>query len=197
MTKRVFTSLSLTLGLLVAGFASHAAADGAVPAKQAVQSAKAHKTAADLGLKAPKDRAKASNFRLRDLKGKSVKLSKLKGDVVLVSFWATWCKPCLQELPHIDALAKKYKKKGLTALAISNDGPDTAARIPSVVSRFRLGLPVLHDKAGKAVAALNPRGNNPFTVLIDKKGRIAYAHEGYAPGDEAHVDVLVKALLAE
>lgn len=142
-------------------------------------------------------RTQVQDFALKDLEGKTVQLSALKGQVVVVNFWATWCKPCMQELPYLEQFHQKLGKKGLTVLAVATDGPETAAQVRTVVARKKWTMPVIHDAAGKLVAQMNPRGNNPFTAFIDKQGRLAYAHEGYASGDEKKYLTLIKNLLKE
>jgi thiol-disulfide isomerase/thioredoxin len=145
----------------------------------------------------PADRAKAAKLSIKSLQGKRFKLKKLKGQVVIVNFWATWCAPCMQELPFLDGFHEKYGKKGLTVMAISNDGPETASRVRGVVKQRKFKMPTFHDKSGQVMASHNPRGGNPYTVFIDKKGRVAYAHEGYTPGDEKKYEEIITALLAE
>jgi cytochrome c biogenesis protein CcmG/thiol:disulfide interchange protein DsbE len=142
-------------------------------------------------------RSSAPQFSLRDLSGKSVALSDYAGKVVVVSFWATWCAPCLQELPFLDKFYKEYEKKGLVVLAVATDGPETASKIRGVVKRKRFTMPVVHDANGSLVASLNPRATNPYTVFIDRRGRIASQHEGYTPGDEKGYETLIRKLLAE
>lgn len=142
-------------------------------------------------------RAAAPSFALKDLNGKRVQLDAYKGKVVVVNFWATWCAPCLQELPFLEQYYKRYAKDGLVVLAIATDGPETAARIRTVVRRKRWSMPVLHDAAGSVVASLNPRGTNPYTLFIDRRGRVAFRHEGYSPGDEKKYEGLIRSLLAE
>jgi peroxiredoxin len=144
-------------------------------------------------------RKAAPDFELKDLGGKRVKLSNLNssGKVVLIEFWATWCVPCIAALPHLDKLQREFSDKGLTVLAISTDGPQTQAQVRSLVKREKLTMPVLLDPDGKVFASLNPRGTNPFTLIIDRNGRIAESHEGYNPGDELKYREWVERLLAE
>lgn len=143
------------------------------------------------------DRRPAPDFELKDLAGKRVRLSGQKGKVVIVNFWATWCAPCLRELPHLDKLQRARGKDGLVVYAITTDGPQTQSQVRSLVKRERFDMPVLLDPEGRAFAALNPRGTNPFTLAIDREGRIAETHEGYNPGDERMYEEWAARLLAE
>lgn len=144
-----------------------------------------------------KDRKVAPDFELKDLAGKRVRLSSLAGKVVLINFWATWCQPCIRELPHLDKLEKEHGAAGLVVLSISTDGPQTQSEVRSLVKREKLGQRVLLDPDGKVFAVLNPRGTNPYTVIVDRAGRIAESHEGYNAGDEVQYAEWVTRLLAE
>ncbi len=75
----------------------------------------------------------ATNFTIRDLDGKHVRLSDYGKNVVLMNFWATWCKGCTGELRHLEKLYQKYKVKGFVVLAISMDGPESQANVKPVV----------------------------------------------------------------
>jgi thiol-disulfide isomerase/thioredoxin len=149
-----------------------------------------------LAIPEPASRKAAPDFELKDLGGKRVKLSSLAGKVVIVNFWATWCGPCLQELPHLDKLQQAHGGD-LVVLAISTDGPDTLPQVRSVAKRQKWSMPVLLDQEGKVSGTLNPRGTNPYTVFVDRSGRIAERHEGYTAGDEKTYAEWAKALIAE
>lgn len=148
---------------------------------------------------APENRKSAPDFELKDLAGKRVKLSTLtaSGKVVLIDFWATWCVPCIAAMPHLDKLHREFSDKGLVVLSISTDGPQTQAQVRSLVKREKFTMPILLDPDGKIFAALNPRGTNPFTLIVDRAGKIAESHEGYNPGDEKKYREWVEQLLAE
>lgn len=137
----------------------------------------------------------APDFALRDLSGRTVRLSDHRGDVVLINFWATWCVPCAAELPHLERMYKKYAGRGLVVLAISMDGPESSANVPSHARRHRLTFPVLLDQETRVVGAYNPKRNAPFTVLIGRDGAVARTREGYHAGDEVAVESEITALL--
>ena len=127
----------------------------------------------------------ATDFAARDTEGKTVKLSDYLGkDAVLIDFWATYCEPCLAEMPHLRALYDERKKDGFVVLAISMDGPETVADVPSFAKRNGMIFPVLLDEDSRIVSIYNPKRSAPLSVVIDKRGNIAHVHEGFNPGDE-------------
>ena len=120
------------------------------------------------------------NIELTSIKGEYVQTSSFKGKVVVVSWWATWCKPCIQELKFLNKLVKKYPKE-LVGIAISTDGPDTVSSVRSTVRTKRLdSLTVLLDSDGST----NPTGNLPYSIYIDREGLQCSDHSGFSPGDE-------------
>ncbi|MGZ5515796.1 MAG: TlpA disulfide reductase family protein [Candidatus Aminicenantales bacterium] len=141
---------------------------------------------------------KAPDFTLRDLSGQSRTLSSsYQGQVVLINFWATWCVPCVKELPHLQDLQDRYGAKGLQVLAISTDGPDRLAAVSSLIGRYGYTLPVLLDSRSEVVALFDPQLVLPFTVILDRSGRIRFAHQGYSPGDEGLFEKEIGPLLEE
>lgn len=143
------------------------------------------------------DRPAAPNFEVDDLDGETVSLSDFDGNVIVVSFWATWCQPCLRELPHMNEYYEEYGDQGLTVLAVSTDGPESLSQVRNIVRRNRWSMPILLDQEGAVTQLLNPRGTNPFTVVIDRDGNIAMSHEGYSAGDEEEYLELILELLEE
>jgi peroxiredoxin len=140
----------------------------------------------------------AVDFTLKDLAGHSQALSDFypKG-VILLNFWATWCIPCAKEFPHLQRLQDQYQDRGLQIFAVSVDGPERQAKVSSFIGRYGYTLRVLLDTESKVVSLYNPRLILPYTVLIDKSGRIRYVHQGYSPGDETSLEQKISALLAE
>lgn len=128
---------------------------------------------------------KAADFTLTDLEGKPVKLSDYKGKVVILDFWATWCPPCVKEIPHFNDLAKAYKDKGLVVLGISVDqGGAAAVKKFKTKSAIDYRVALADDKTQATYQKYLPRdeqGGIPFTFVIDKNGVIRQHYVGYRP----------------
>jgi cytochrome c biogenesis protein CcmG/thiol:disulfide interchange protein DsbE len=139
----------------------------------------------------------APNFAADNLDGKKVELEDLLGDgPVLISFWATWCKPCIKELNQLQKVYKKYKKEGFEILAIDVDGPRSRSKVKPMVKGLKWEFPVLWDKTKNVYRKYHVLGI-PHTVLIDKSGEIRYTHTTYRPGDEEVIKKKIEELLDE
>jgi len=132
--------------------------------------------------------SKAPDFTLGNLTGKDVTLSQLltKGPVIL-DFWATWCRPCIQGFPGLQELLDKYKERGLTVVAISVDGPKSRARVAPFIYSKKYGFEVLLDTQGRVARKYNASAI-PRTVLISPEGEIAYATVGYRPSNHEQIE---------
>ncbi|HYA49023.1 MAG TPA: redoxin domain-containing protein, partial [Burkholderiales bacterium] len=140
----------------------------------------------------------APDFTLKDLAGQPHKLSGyFPSHVVLLNFWATWCVPCVKELPHLQEFQDRYGSRGLQVLAISIDTSDRQASVSSFVARYGYTFSVLLDVESQVVSIYDPRLNLPYSVLLDRQGAIRYAHLGYSPGDEHLLEQKLAALLDE
>ncbi|MFU8805876.1 MAG: TlpA disulfide reductase family protein, partial [Bradymonadaceae bacterium] len=104
------------------------------------------------------------------LDGETVKLSELRGSVVLVDIWATWCKPCLSSLPYYAELYERHRKDGLVVLAISVD--ESRSDVEAYLKRRPLPFTVLHDSDHRVSRTFSPR-TMPTLYMIDREGRVA------------------------
>jgi peroxiredoxin len=111
----------------------------------------------------------SAGFTLKDLHGQTVTLSGLRGKVVLVNFWATWCLPCLFELPDLDALQTRFRSQGLVILAITNDSESTAA---TYIERHGYHMRVLLDPGGKTMTRFHADGL-PRSFVFNREGKLA------------------------
>ena len=118
----------------------------------------------------------APDFTLRNLKGNLEGLVDHKDKVIILNFWATWCAPCLEEMPAFEKLYRRYRSQGLTVLAVSLDKGDFS-KVQGFVDSNNLTFPVLMDSDGVA-EKLYPSFTIPFTYVIDKDGRVAARVDG-------------------
>jgi len=127
---------------------------------------------------------KAPNFSAPNLNGKKVELNTLLQEgPVLISFWATHCKPCIKELNKLQKLYPDYKKKGFEILAVDVDGPRSVSRVKSKVKGLKWKFPVVFDTNRDIYRKYHVLGI-PHTVLIDRGGNIRYTRTTYRSGDE-------------
>jgi cytochrome c biogenesis protein CcmG/thiol:disulfide interchange protein DsbE len=115
------------------------------------------------------ERTMAPGFSLKDLSGRTITLSSLKGKVVLLNFWATWCPPCISEMPVFNRLYKEMRSRGLEIVAISADRSEGYLR--DYVSKHSLDFRVLYDE-DRTVTKQYKVFSMPTTFLIDKNGVI-------------------------
>jgi cytochrome c biogenesis protein CcmG, thiol:disulfide interchange protein DsbE len=113
----------------------------------------------------------APDFSLSDLNDKPYRLSDFRGKVVFLNFWATWCKPCREEMPSMEILNKNFEKDGLVILAVSIDRVTTTKDIPPFVKGMNLSFPVLIDSWGRTDKPYKRMGV-PETFIIDQEGII-------------------------
>lgn len=117
---------------------------------------------------------KLKSFKLPSLDGKkTISSSGYRGRVVLVNFWATWCKPCIKELPDLDRLYRKYRNNGMTFVAVATD--EEAEGVQKIVDDLKLAAKIAI--AGEAAAAAYDHPNFPFSFVVDGDGKIVAAYE--------------------
>jgi peroxiredoxin len=136
----------------------------------------------------------APDFTLPERDGGTVRLSSLKGQVVMINFWATWCGPCRQEMPLLAKLQAKYEPLGFTLLGV-NIEPDSAAA-QEWLKGMTVGFPILFDRQNEVASHFALQGM-PSSVFIDRAGNVRYVHQGYRPGDESKYSDMIRSLVKE
>jgi len=136
----------------------------------------------------------APNFTLKNLEGKNIKLSELSGNVVLINFWASWCSPCIQEMPLLNEIHQKYKPLGFTVLGVNVEENSTNAR--AFLAERGVDFPILLDSKNQ-VSKLYDVIAMPTTVVVDRDGNMRFLHQGYKAGDEKEYRKMIKKLVRE
>ncbi|NCP86578.1 MAG: TlpA family protein disulfide reductase [Anaerolineae bacterium CG_4_9_14_3_um_filter_57_17] len=147
------------------------------------------------GIPAPQAGFLAPAISLTTLEGETVALADLRGQVVLVNIWATWCPPCRAEMPAIQRAYETYHKQGFVVLAVNSTVQDDAAKIPTFVAEYRLTFPILLDGDG-AVTRLYKVASLPSSFFIGRDGIIREVVIG-GPMDEALLKTRIETLLKE
>jgi peroxiredoxin len=138
--------------------------------------------------------ATAPDFTLRSVGGPNLRLAEQRGQVVLVNFWATWCGPCRQEMPHLIRLYERYRSAGFVLLGVNIDDDPRAAA--DLAAKLGVQFPVLLD-TDKRVSRAYDMSAMPATLLIDRDGRVRHIHRGYRDGVERTYEEQVRSLLRE
>lgn len=146
----------------------------------------------------------APDFTARDLAGRPVRLADLRGEVVLLNIWATWCPPCIEEMPSMQRLYERLEERGLRVVAVSIDatpgmsdpGGRPGGDVAAFVERMGLTFDIWHDPAGDIQRIYRTTGV-PESFLIDRNGTIIKKVIGATEWDsEANMELIVRLLEA-
>lgn len=142
-----------------------------------------------------KDPVSSPDFTLKTLEGQEMVLSGLKGKVILLDFWATWCGPCRESIPHLNDLYRNYRDQGLELIGMSTDKEGDVEMVRRFVKTMAIPYPIImtpDDVSRKyKVTGL------PTTVLIDRKGKIRERWVGFNSAIQKQIVLKVEELIAE
>lgn len=136
----------------------------------------------------------APGFELPARSGGTLSLEELKGQVVMINFWASWCGPCRQEMPLLEQMHKKYEAMGFKLLGINVEAETKDAERWLV--QTPVSFPILFDRENK-VSQMYLVNAMPSSIFIDRKGNVRAVHRGYKAGDESEYLNQIRALLRE
>ena len=134
------------------------------------------------------------DFTIPDLTGKKRHNSEWNGKVVVINFWATWCPPCIQEIPRFINIQKKYAAQGLQFVGIALD---TLEHVQDFVQRVKINYPILVAEEDQVIAIAHQFGDHtgvlPFTAIIDRQGNMVLQTPGEM--DQETIENIIKPLL--
>jgi len=142
--------------------------------------------------------SRAPDFSVTAITGSNrrISLQKLRGKVVVVDFWGTFCEPCKKSFPKLQELNEKYAAKGLQIVAISEDEAEDKSKIPQFADEFGARFMIGWD-ADKSVAKNYNPPTMPSSFVIDRNGHVRFEHVGYHDGDELEIEKEVARLLRQ
>lgn len=141
----------------------------------------------------------APAFTTQTVGGKPLSLRSLRGKVVLLDYWATWCGPCQAATPTLGSLYKEFGSRGLRVVGLSVDDPRSVAVVKPFMKHFGMTYIVSASPAanGRAQYAAYHVSGIPSQLLIDKKGIVRWSQSGYSENEAQELTPLLKRLLAE
>lgn len=134
------------------------------------------------------------DFALPDGEGDTLRLSEQRGQVVMVNFWASWCPPCVREMPELDAIYQDLRDDGLVLWGVNVDHDRAAA--DELLEELSPSFPILYDPESRVRRKMGVDAM-PTTLLVDRAGQVRHVNRGYQPGDEDKYRAQAEALLAE
>ncbi len=140
---------------------------------------------------------KLPNFKVSDLEGNSISLNDLRGKVIVIDYWATWCKPCRDEFSELENVVKHFDGNENVVFLITNaDHREDLKKVQDFAKNNAFQLPFYNDETGNATRAIN-LNSYPTLILIDKEGNLRLKHEGYSNAEnltqflKAKIDELI------
>ena len=136
----------------------------------------------------------APNFTLIDRDGNSVSLEDLRGQVVMINFWASWCAPCREEMPLLEQIHQRYEPLGFTLLGVNVE--ENSSDAVSWLKDRPVSFPILFDP-DNGVSKLYDVVAMPSTVIVDRQGNVRFLHHGYQAGYEDQYQNQIRELVRE
>ena len=125
--------------------------------------------------------------------GQQLRLSSLRGEVVVMTFWASWCEPCRAELPVLEALHQRYRARGMRIVGINNDS--RAENMRAMIRRLGLSFPMVHDPQNRVRNLLAVRAQSA-TIVVDRQGVVRFVHTRFDGTQASRMENEVQGLLA-
>jgi thiol-disulfide isomerase/thioredoxin len=126
------------------------------------------------------------------LEGNISKLKDFQGKVVILDFWATYCPPCIQEIPHLKELQKKYGKENLEIVGLHVGGDDDRPRVPAFVEKLKIDYPLAVPEDALTRFVFGNTDDIPQTAIFDRQGKLVKKITGFSPQIKKELDAAVE-----
>lgn len=126
------------------------------------------------------------------LDGKNERFSEYKGKVVILDFWATYCPPCIEEIPHLNELQTKYGEKGLQVIGLHVGGEEDEPKVPAFVDRLKIDYTLATPEDDLIYSLLGTDSSIPQTIVFDRNGKLVRKFVGYDEIVKNQLDELVE-----
>ncbi len=120
------------------------------------------------------------------------KLGDLKGKAVILDFWATYCPPCIEEIPHLNSLLAKHGAENLAIIGLNVGGAEDLPRIPAFTTKTKLNYPIAFPEDALSNFIFSERSDIPQTLIIDRNGKIVKKIVGFSPAIQIELDAAVE-----
>ncbi|MCB1023685.1 MAG: TlpA family protein disulfide reductase [Acidobacteria bacterium] len=131
------------------------------------------------------------------LDGKFEKLEDYKGKVVILDFWATYCPPCIEEIPHLKELQKKYESKGIQVIGLHVGGEEDKPKVPAFIERLKIDYPLAVPEDELTYTLLGDDDSIPQTLIFDRNGKVIKQFIGYDPEVKKGIDDTLELLFKD
>jgi len=132
----------------------------------------------------------------RDLNGNIVQIGETQDKIIMLNFWATWCSPCMAEMPHLQNLKDKYEDD-LLFMSINVDEAKDASKLKPFLRRGGYDFTVIHDRDRSITALYNPTMVLPYNVILGYDGKVIWQGAGYEPGKELVFDKILSKVIVK
>jgi cytochrome c biogenesis protein CcmG, thiol:disulfide interchange protein DsbE len=137
----------------------------------------------------------APRYTGKTLDGEYVALDDYLGKVVLLNIWATWCTPCRDELPELQALHRKHGPDGFTVVGVSVDKPQALGQVRTLVKQIGIEYPIVFDPGGDAVLTFDVSGY-PTSFLLDRSGKVLWRRNGIIRPNDSELEAALRSALS-
>lgn len=137
------------------------------------------------------------DIEVKNLDGESTTLAQeIKGEIIVLDFWTTWCKPCIRSIPKLVTLSEKFEESQVQFIGVNEDNSRNEHKVKPLVESLEIPYTVILDAEQVLLAAYKVRAY-PTLLILNKAGEVLYTHVGFSPSDEVELETKIKSYLSK